>query len=97
MQSTSHAFKENAHEALADARLQKALGKMKVGFQDKRLRAVERLPEFDALRDQARDIKNHALEHLDFYLERFESKVTDQGGNLVCSTSATLVHRGPAS
>ena len=25
------------------------------------------------------------------------SEVTDQGGNLVCSTSATLVHRGPAS
>jgi L-lactate dehydrogenase complex protein LldF len=89
MQSASHAFKENAHGALADARLQKALGKMKVGFQDKRLRAVERLPEFDALRDQARDIKNHALEHLDFYLERFESKVTDQGGKVHwCRTPA---------
>ena len=37
------------------------LGKMKVGFQDKRTRAVARLPEFDALRDQARDIKNHVL------------------------------------
>ena len=52
MQSTSHAFKDNAHGALADERLQKALGKMKVGFQDKRTRAVARLPEFEALRDQ---------------------------------------------
>ena len=25
------------------------------------------------------------------------SEVTDRGGNVVCSTSATLVHRGPAS
>ena len=76
MQSTSHAFKDNAHGALADERLQKALGKMKVGFQDKRTRAVARLPEFETLRDQSRDIKNHVLEHLDLYLERFENNVT---------------------
>src|SRR5690349_18732554 len=82
MQSTSHTFKDNAHTALGDARLQKALGKMKVGFQERRLRAVERLPEFEALRDQARDIKNHALENLDFYLERFEGQVIGQGGQV---------------
>lgn len=82
MQSTSHAFKDNAHGALADERLQKALGKMKVGFQDKRTRAIARLPEFETLRDQARDIKNHVLEHLDLYLERFEEKVTANGGKV---------------
>ncbi len=82
MQSTSHAFKDNAHGALADERLQKALGKMKVGFQDKRTRAVARLPEFDTLRDQSRDIKNHVLEHLDLYLERFETNVTANGGKV---------------
>src|SRR5690349_14008173 len=89
MQSTSHTFKDNAHTALGDARLQKALGKMKVGFQERRLRAVERLPEFEALRDQARDIKNHALENLDFYLERFEGQVIGQGGQVHwCRTAA---------
>ena len=55
---------------------------MKVGFQDKRTRAVARLPEFDTLRDQSRDIKNHVLEHLDLYLERFEDNVTANGGKV---------------
>ena len=33
MRATSRAFKANAHEALVDATLQKALGIMKSGFQ----------------------------------------------------------------
>jgi len=43
---------------------------------------VARLPEFDALRDQARDLKNHILEHLDLYLEVFERNVTANGGTV---------------
>ncbi len=82
MQPTSHAFKDNAHEALANPTLQKALGIMKAGFLDKRLKAIERLPEFDDLRDASRDIKNHTLEHLDWYLERFERKAREAGGHV---------------
>ncbi len=41
-----------------------------------------RLPEFEALRDQARDIKHHVLGHLDFYLEAFEARVTEAGGTV---------------
>ncbi|MBU0725664.1 MAG: iron-sulfur cluster-binding protein [Alphaproteobacteria bacterium] len=82
MQSTSHAFKSNATTALHDERLQRALGNMRVGFQDKRKAAIDKLPEFDALRDLGRDIKNHTLEHLDFYLERFEAKVIENGGHV---------------
>ncbi|WP_315980553.1 LUD domain-containing protein [Aliamphritea spongicola] len=40
------------------------------------------MPEFEALRDQGRDLKNHILEHLDLYLEQFESKVTENGGHV---------------
>ena len=35
--------------------------KLKVGFSERRRQAAERLPEFEALRDSARDIKNHTL------------------------------------
>jgi L-lactate dehydrogenase complex protein LldF len=80
MQSTARAFPENAHRALADVNLQAALGRFSQGFPVKRRLAIERLPEFDALRDAAREIKNHTLEHLDFYLERFETNVTAAGG-----------------
>ncbi len=82
MQATSTAFKENAAKALDDAPLQKALGKMRTGFVDKRLRATEALPEFETLRDQSRDIKNHVLANLDLYLERYETKVTEGGGQV---------------
>ena len=80
--STSPAFKQNAHDALADKQLQQALGNVRAGFIDKRAQAADRLPEFEALRDSARDIKNHVLAHLDLYLEHYETKVRAAGGHV---------------
>ena len=80
MRSTSHSFKQNAHHALNDATLQRALGNIKTGFQEKRRQVIEALPEFESLRDAGRDIKNHTLANLDFYLERFEENVVANGG-----------------
>ena len=82
MEATSHSFKQNARDALTDAQLQKALSKMRPGFQQKRADVVAKLPEFEDLRDRGRDIKNHVLENLDFYLERFESNVVANGGHV---------------
>ncbi len=82
MQTTSPSFKSNARQALADPDLQQALTKMKVGFVANRASAVAKLPEFDTLRDEGRDIKNHVLANLDTYLERFEAKVTESGGQV---------------
>src|SRR5690606_33867481 len=76
MVPTSHAFKENARRGLADPILQRALDNMRSGFPAKRLAAIKRLPEFEALREEARRIKDHTLQHLDLYLERYEAKVT---------------------
>ena len=80
--ATSNAFKANAHDGLGNATLQSALAKMKVGFPTKRSEAIAKLPEFDALRDRSRDIKNHVLENLDWYLERFETRVREAGGHV---------------
>ena len=71
---TSPAFKENAHRAIADAGLQKALARSGPSFIARRTAAVAALPEFEQLRDIARDIKNHTLAHLDFYLEEWEAQ-----------------------
>lgn len=79
---TSSEFKGNAHRAMGDAKLQQALGNVRNGFIDKRVAAVERLPEFEALRDSAREIKNHVLAHLDLYIEAYETKVTASGGKV---------------
>ena len=79
-QVTSPQFKTSAHQALNDAALQRSLAKFKGGFAVKRAEAAARLPEFEALRDNARDIKNHVLQHLDYYLEKFEQQVVASGG-----------------
>lgn len=78
----SDTFKQNASEALHDANLQDALGNMKVGFIKKRLDAIELVPEWQRIRDEARDMKNHVLDNLDHYLLRYEQSVTDNGGHV---------------
>jgi L-lactate dehydrogenase complex protein LldF len=93
MQSTARDFKENVGAALADPNLQDSLAKLKVGFSERRRQAAERLPEFELLRDHARDIKNHTLAHLDFYLEAFERKVTALGGHVHWAPTAGEARR----
>ncbi|MGH6892714.1 MAG: LutB/LldF family L-lactate oxidation iron-sulfur protein [Dongiaceae bacterium] len=89
MQSTSHLFKDNAARALNDRHLQQALVHVRTKFIDKRLQAIEALPEFDALRDAARDLKNHVLSRLDEYLLEFEGNVVKRGGHVHwCATPA---------
>lgn len=82
MTPNSHNFKRNAVKALHDESLQRALAKARGGFVDKRIAAIEQVPEFEALRDQGRDIKNHALAHLPHYLEQYEAKVQENGGQV---------------
>src|SRR5262249_59861887 len=82
MLATSRAFEANARAGLANPTLQRALGMVQSGFPERRRLAVERLPEFEALRDIGKSIKDHTLEHLDFYLELFEENVTAVGGRV---------------
>lgn len=82
MKNTTPEFKSNAAHALADENLQKAMGHVQVGFIEKRQTVADALPEFEALRDNARDIKNHTLAHLDLYLEAYSEKVEEAGGHV---------------
>ncbi|MDH3376902.1 MAG: LutB/LldF family L-lactate oxidation iron-sulfur protein [Gammaproteobacteria bacterium] len=82
MQSVAHEFKAHARRALQDTTLQHALARAKGGFIDQRRTAIEALPEFDELRACAKQIKNHTLAHLDYYLERYEAQVKADGGQV---------------
>ncbi|NVK18738.1 MAG: iron-sulfur cluster-binding protein [Methylocystaceae bacterium] len=97
MKLDSQNFKKNAAKALKDEDLQSSLAKLGTGFPLKRLAAAARLPEFEDLRDQARDIKDHTLRHLDFYLERFEARVQETGGHVHWARDITdgreIVHK----
>ena len=80
MLQTSTAFKENAAGAMQDPGLQKALGYAAPHFIKRRQAVVDRLPEFEALREEAKNIKNHAIAHLDYYLETYAANVEAAGG-----------------
>jgi L-lactate dehydrogenase complex protein LldF len=82
MDATSHSFPANARAGLADPVLQRALGMARTGFPLRRAQAIERLPEFEELRDAGRAIKDHTLTHLDYYLELYERNVVAAGGQV---------------
>jgi L-lactate dehydrogenase complex protein LldF len=79
---TTPLFKQNAREALADPNIQAAMSHAQSGFVEKRAKARAKMPEFDALRDAARDLKNHTLANLGLYLERYEARVIEAGGHV---------------
>ncbi|MCO6386199.1 LutB/LldF family L-lactate oxidation iron-sulfur protein [Aliihoeflea sp. 40Bstr573] len=93
MQIRSPEFKANSVKALSDAQLQKALGNVRAGFIDKRKKAVDALPEFDALRENGKAIKDHTLANLDLYLENYEAQVKAAGGHVHWAETAEDARR----
>jgi L-lactate dehydrogenase complex protein LldF len=83
MDATSRDFTANARAGLANDNLQQALDIMtRRGFPLRRREVVDRLPEFEDLREIGREIKEHTLAHLDFYLELYEENVVKAGGKV---------------
>jgi hypothetical protein len=82
MEMRSKEFKSRAVFAIHDASLQQAMGKARDGFVGKRAQQAAELPEFEALREEAKNLKNHILENLDHYLERYEDAVKRAGGQV---------------
>jgi L-lactate dehydrogenase complex protein LldF len=76
---TSETFRENAKAALADAHLRGALKYATSLFGERRKEAAASLPNWEALRTQARAIKDEVLLHLDRYLEEFVRNAESSG------------------
>jgi L-lactate dehydrogenase complex protein LldF len=68
--------------ALRDGRLQLALVRLSSTLAAAQRRGFESLPDSDAVRDQAKRIKEHTLAHLDRYLEQLEASVQAAGGQV---------------
>src|SRR5690606_27751704 len=88
MKPTTASFKQNARVALEDPQLQRALAVLPTGLVANRAAARARLPEFEALRDVGRDIKDHTLAHLDLYLEEYERNATAAGAKVHWAATA---------
>ena len=81
-------FSKRVAIAIHDKRLQAALDHASGGFASKRAVQVQALPEWEALRERARTLKDHVLSHLDTYLERYEAEVVRQGGHVHWAATA---------
>lgn len=75
-------FKTRASKALDNPALQSALAELPTGLAANRARAKAALPEFEALRESARAIKDHTLSHLDHYLELFQHNAEAAGSKV---------------
>ncbi len=93
MQVATHRFDESARRALGDAQLQQALSAIRRGWQPARAKAAAALPEFEALRDLARDLKDHVLANLDLYLEAFEQRASEAGARVHWARDAAEARR----
>jgi len=78
----SDSFRTRTAAALKNAALQTALQRAHTGFVEKRRQAVSLLPEFEALRDEGAALCEHTLSYLDAYLQRYESQLRQQGGQV---------------
>ena len=88
MRVQSQHFKTNAKKALLDDDLRQALGHVKEGFIGKRSAAVRLIPEWQQIREDARQLKNHVLENLDHYLLAYEAAVQANGGHVHWATTS---------
>jgi len=83
-----HDFPGAVTQALADEPLQAALIRLTGTLMDGNRRGYAALADSDRLRDHAKHIKEHALAHLDRYLEQLETSVTRLGGKVHWAASA---------
>lgn len=88
MVHSPHGFQDRASRALADRDLQNSIGSLKGGFVAARAQAIAAVPEFEAMREAGRAIKDHTLENLDYYLQRYEAEVVSQGGHVHWASTA---------
>ncbi|HEU4386188.1 MAG TPA: LutB/LldF family L-lactate oxidation iron-sulfur protein, partial [Blastocatellia bacterium] len=82
-------FVDNYKKALGDAQLQRALSNATQRFQlHRNLGVADIAGEWESLRDQARQIKEHTIAHLDAYLDQFTRNVEKAGGYVFWANDA---------
>jgi len=77
---TASVFPMAAKVALGDTQMRKNVRHATEVIQAKRARVVAEMPDWQQLREAGKQIRQHTMEHLDFYLEQFEANCTRAGG-----------------
>jgi L-lactate dehydrogenase complex protein LldF len=88
-----HDFQGAVGQALVDLPLQAALARLTDVLVTANRRGYAALRDSDRLRDHAKRIKEHALAHLDRYLEQLEASVQAAGGTVHWAATAEDARR----
>src|SRR5260370_151430 len=73
---------QRSHAALEDDILQGALKRATTSFIARRREGISSVTDWEALRQRARRVKEHTINHLDYYLEQLVAKVEEHGGKV---------------
>src|SRR5436190_9665994 len=92
-QHEHHEFVAASTQALADPTLQQALIRLTDTLLAGNRRGYAALADSSDLRDHAKRIKEHALAHLDRYLEQLEASVVRLGGKVHWAATAEDARR----
>ncbi len=82
MQINSENFIASSRDALHDSNLQTAFARASSGFIGKRIKGINSISNFDELKEQGADIKQHTLDNLGYYLQQFEEKAISSGAQV---------------
>jgi L-lactate dehydrogenase complex protein LldF len=93
MEPRCEQFLNTSRKALQDPHLQEALRSIDANLRSMRNAAFQELPNAEELREQARIIRDHTLEHLDRYLEQLEDRVMQLGGTVHWAEDAAAARR----
>ncbi len=82
MQVKTRQFPKAASRALASDQIQRALARVSEGFDGARQRAIKELSTevWERYRERGRQVKEHAIAHLDYYLGLLTDNVQRNGG-----------------
>src|ERR1700693_6510281 len=82
-----------SHAALENDLLQGALKAATTLFIAKRREAVTSVSDWESLRQRARRVKEHTINHLDYYLEQLVTRVEGLGGKVYWARTGDDVNR----
>jgi L-lactate dehydrogenase complex protein LldF len=93
MTLTNPDLTERSHTAIEDVTLQSALKNLTTTFVERRREALSSAPNWETLRERARQVKEHTIENLDYYLEQLVENVTGHGGKVYWASTGDEVCR----
>ncbi|WP_163651997.1 LutB/LldF family L-lactate oxidation iron-sulfur protein [Listeria sp. PSOL-1] len=82
IQTDTRRFKLRENDGIQDLEMRRAVAKAQDGLRVRRDEAAEQLGDWEKWRDLGEQIRQHTLQHLDYYLYQLSENVSKKGGHV---------------